>query len=470
MTDPGAVATAVLVLSLVWLLVLVGVYVWYALALSKLFPRFGVEGWKGWVPFLNEAEILHLGGYARWFAVFFAIPGVSIVAIVLRALSAHRINRQLGRGAGSTVLAVILPPVWATLLAWGRGPEPGDAGRLAALAASATGAPAWAADPAQSAPTAPVQLPSAPAPEQAPAAPVPAPAVAAPAASASTAAPQPLQPIAYTLTAPPAAPVAPAPAPAIASTMIGSPPGFAPPEPTVSEPPQSWTPPETVVAAPAVGGPLREPEPLAPSIVVPEPAAFAPPAPVHDVTPPPAEVLHPVAAPVAEVAPAPSAFAPRPAPTPAPAPAAPAPAGTVASLLGGDEQDLGEQDDDDDGETIVVDRRPRAHWELVLDGGPRYELEAASVVLGRRPAGSDPAVQYLAVADTTRTLSKSHARLDLTDDGWRISDLSSTNGVIVLDDDGAEHVVQPGTGLDLAGRRFLLGRVTMSLGPIGEAG
>ncbi|MDN3444206.1 DUF5684 domain-containing protein, partial [Microbacterium sp. APC 3901] len=114
--------------------VLVGlaVYVWYALALSRLFPRIDGEGWKGWVPILNEAEILARGGVPAWSVVFYFIPIVQLYGIYLKIVATHRINRRFGRGAGMTVLAILLPPVWATVLAWGAPPYP-EGERLAAL-------------------------------------------------------------------------------------------------------------------------------------------------------------------------------------------------------------------------------------------------------------------------------------------------------------------------------------------------
>ena len=114
------------------LLIGIAVYVWYALALSRLFPRIGGEGWKGWVPVLNESEILARGGVPAWSVVFYFIPIVQLYGLYLKVVATHRINVRFGRGAGMTVLAILLPPVWATVLAWGAAPYP-EGDRLAAL-------------------------------------------------------------------------------------------------------------------------------------------------------------------------------------------------------------------------------------------------------------------------------------------------------------------------------------------------
>ncbi|OZB80058.1 MAG: hypothetical protein B7X41_18550, partial [Microbacterium sp. 14-71-5] len=100
----------------------VGLWIWYAAALSRLFPRLGVEGWKGWAPVLNEAEILSQGGKPAWGVVFFFIPVVQLYGLYLKAVAAHRINKRFRHGGGFTLLAIVLPPLWATLLAGGRDP------------------------------------------------------------------------------------------------------------------------------------------------------------------------------------------------------------------------------------------------------------------------------------------------------------------------------------------------------------
>ncbi|ERK68593.1 hypothetical protein N136_04567, partial [Leifsonia aquatica ATCC 14665] len=123
MTDSTATLVALsLIAGLVGLIIGLAIFLWYAAALSRVFARRGVEPWRAWVPVLNEAEILRLGGRPAWTVVFFLIPVVCVYAIVLRALAADRIGRTFGRGAGSTVLAVLLPPVWATVLASTREP------------------------------------------------------------------------------------------------------------------------------------------------------------------------------------------------------------------------------------------------------------------------------------------------------------------------------------------------------------
>ena len=95
------------------------VYVWYALALALLFPKLGEEGWKGWVPVLNEMVILERGGVPGWSVVFYFIPIVNLYGLYLKFTAMTVINKQLGYGAGLSVVGIFLPPVWATVLGFG---------------------------------------------------------------------------------------------------------------------------------------------------------------------------------------------------------------------------------------------------------------------------------------------------------------------------------------------------------------
>jgi len=119
-------------------------------------------------------------------------------------------------------------------------------------------------------------------------------------------------------------------------------------------------------------------------------------------------------------------------------------------------------EDDEDGATVVVDRRPVITWSLVVEDGPTLRISEDHVLLGRKPASTASDTQALAIPDTTRTLSKVHARLDLDDGTWFITDLNSTNGVLLRADDGTETEVESGVRVAVTGT-FVLGKVAMSL-------
>jgi hypothetical protein len=113
-------------------------------------------------------------------------------------------------------------------------------------------------------------------------------------------------------------------------------------------------------------------------------------------------------------------------------------------------------DDLDEDTMIAARRRPR--WAVELPDGSEVELTADTVVLGRRPAPprEAPGAQLVEIADATRTVSKTHALLRRQGETWMISDLGSTNGVVVVDGAGDEREIGPGAALAVESV-FLLG-------------
>jgi hypothetical protein len=340
----------VVAVALIWagalfaLAVLAAWHVWYALALSRVFAAHDTEPWRAWVPVLNEAELLRLGREDPVKAALFLVPLVNLYAIVLKAVAAARIGRAQERPAGLVALAVILPPLWATLLAAPRRPRP----------------------------TAPAPAPAA----------VPAPPVAGAGARPATAAPLPA----------PAAALPPAP-------------------------------------GPAAGASAPAPLPVAPAPVAPAPKVASAPAPATPSRATGASVD--AAAASAEAADQPLTRR------------------RAAALR---------RDGIDDATAVV---RAPAGWDLLLPSGDTVPLTARAVVLGRNPQPEDDA-QIVAVADTTRTVSKRHARLQWDGRAWTITDLDSTNGVTLTQPDGTELMLPPGTSVPVH-ERFTLGDAPLVL-------
>jgi len=123
------------------------------------------------------------------------------------------------------------------------------------------------------------------------------------------------------------------------------------------------------------------------------------------------------------------------------------------------------QDDELDG-TMVVQRAPFKPWVLSLDDGRTFVVQSRTLVIGRRPECAELGVQMLTITDDGRTISKTHARLDLIDDTWHVADLGSTNGVVTTDEAGDEVDVEPGKPAQVHGR-LVLGAVGMRLTPGG---
>jgi len=111
---------------------------------------------------------------------------------------------------------------------------------------------------------------------------------------------------------------------------------------------------------------------------------------------------------------------------------------------------------DEADERTVIARGRRQPDRLLLPTGEAIDLSADTVILGRAPRAlpDAPDAQIIAVADTTKTVSKSHAVLRRERAGWTIEDLHSTNGVILIDSAGTESEPAGRTPL---GERFLLG-------------
>lgn len=144
-------------------------------------------------------------------------------------------------------------------------------------------------------------------------------------------------------------------------------------------------------------------------------------------------------------APAPEAAAASAPPAP---PAPPAPAPTPAPAPGPDRRVRAPQPP---AEVLVGAAAPApapvpppARFLLRLDDGQRLLLSQA-IVLGRKPdpAGIADGAQAVAIADDTRSLSKTHALIRPIEGGLEITDCRSTNGTAVVRD-GVEHPLAPG--------------------------
>jgi pSer/pThr/pTyr-binding forkhead associated (FHA) protein len=103
---------------------------------------------------------------------------------------------------------------------------------------------------------------------------------------------------------------------------------------------------------------------------------------------------------------------------------------------------------------------------LELPDGTELPLET-DVVVGRKPTAIDGAAT-LEVPDSTRTLSKSHARLTREGAIWMVEDLGSTNGLFLLNDDGSESELTANVPVE-ATERMLLGTLEVRLRPGGDA-
>ena len=117
--------------------------------------------------------------------------------------------------------------------------------------------------------------------------------------------------------------------------------------------------------------------------------------------------------------------------------------------------------------TVIAHRR-RVSWVLVLPTGTPVSLTEEVVLVGRRPSRSSafPGAQLVEIDDGT--VSKTHLRLEKDGEGWRVVDLHSTNGTVLMSSDGAETEIAPGTSHP-APARLLVGDAEVRLVPDDQA-
>ncbi|MFD6056098.1 DUF5684 domain-containing protein [Agromyces sp. NPDC060279] len=458
--DSQQFAVVMLVTTLVWFVVALGLYVWYAAMLARVFEKFGLPAWSAWVPVYNEMQLFGLGGQPKWAAILLYVPIVQLVGLYFRILAVHRVTTQCWRGVGTTVVGILLPPVWATMLALGAAPDP-ERGRLPKPFGTNTGpspvaqGPLAAGQPGVIPPVAPqgsAFLPSqepfaAGGPGHAPAhAPfsAPAPATARPAPAAPAAAP----------IVPPSFAVPPVTPPA-GGTLPPAPPQQ-PAAPVAQPAAPVFAPPAAPAAPPAA--PAAPPAASAPAAPAASPAAPAEPNRIEPMPPGPAfvESASAFADSASMFAGAASAFAASARAEPAFSPPADDEIADAATIM------VAPADEDPIDRTVVVERRPRITWILVTDEGARLPLDAALVVLGRNPRQVGEGEQRLVVPDSSRTLSKTHAELRRDGEQWTVVDLGSTNGVLVPDRFGEEQLIDPGVPTPVA-ERLVLGTLGLRI-------
>jgi hypothetical protein len=104
-------------------------------------------------------------------------------------------------------------------------------------------------------------------------------------------------------------------------------------------------------------------------------------------------------------------------------------------------------------------------WRLSVPGQLEVLL-LRPVVLGRDPAPdpASPGAAPIPLQDPARSVSKTHALVEVVDDRVVITDLHSTNGTRVLSAEGLVHELEPGLATRAeSGATVLLGEFAMRL-------
>lgn len=92
-------------------------------------------------------------------------------------------------------------------------------------------------------------------------------------------------------------------------------------------------------------------------------------------------------------------------------------------------------------------RHASLQWRLVLPDGVGAKAVDGALFLGRNPtrAAERPDAELLPLIDPAKSLSKTHALLEVEGGMLWVHDLDSTNGVFIVQADGDAVEVEPGT-------------------------
>ncbi|MDF1479356.1 FHA domain-containing protein [Leifsonia sp. H3M29-4] len=96
-------------------------------------------------------------------------------------------------------------------------------------------------------------------------------------------------------------------------------------------------------------------------------------------------------------------------------------------------------------------RRAARAWRLIVPGHPEPIVVDGTVFLGRNPAATPgvTATGLLALDDPAKSVSKTHAMLEVDATGLWVHDLDSTNGVWVVPAEGEPVEVVPGRRIEV---------------------
>ena len=102
--------------------------------------------------------------------------------------------------------------------------------------------------------------------------------------------------------------------------------------------------------------------------------------------------------------------------------------------------------DREDLDRTVMSRNTSQMWALRWASGQSALFSIGPVVVGRNPTAHAGHVgaQLVQLEDSTRTVSKSHALFEYSAGVWYVTDLQSTNGVILVSESGLHTDAVPG--------------------------
>lgn len=95
------------------------VYVIVAMSLMRIAKRTNTDNaWFAWIPILNLILMLQIAKRPMWWLVFFLVPFINIVGIVLQFVIWIDIAKLLGKSAAIGILAGLIPIIFVPYLAY----------------------------------------------------------------------------------------------------------------------------------------------------------------------------------------------------------------------------------------------------------------------------------------------------------------------------------------------------------------
>jgi len=103
------------------MLFVVVIYVIMAISLMKIANRTNTpNAWFAWIPILNLILMIQISQRPMWWLIFFLVPIINIVGIVLSFVIWIDIAKRLGKSAVWGVLAVLIPIIFMPYLAFSK--------------------------------------------------------------------------------------------------------------------------------------------------------------------------------------------------------------------------------------------------------------------------------------------------------------------------------------------------------------
>lgn len=122
---PEAAAGAFLFAGGVFLFMMILVIILYviiALSLMRIAKRTNTENaWFAWIPILNLILMLQIAKRPMWWLIFFLVPFINIVGIILQFVIWMDIAKRLGKEAWIGILAGLIPIIFVPYLAFSGG-------------------------------------------------------------------------------------------------------------------------------------------------------------------------------------------------------------------------------------------------------------------------------------------------------------------------------------------------------------